>query len=244
MYRSTLLLAGALLLITTCAFFGGCVVQDTRNDDSRTIPVPVENASDIKPNSSPSQEIVLDSLNNSEFNDLGISFTYPALLTAVYTPDRNYSLVDGKLSLPEARSRSVSFVDPSTRRTVAGIDWISLTMTATNRKHLEDVLDNQVLYPGISRIIEGKQVAERKQTKEAGRDVLFYEVWEYGNESKKQGMHYFYVNITSGRTALLHHVFGVVSDSDPHDLSPAEWQNLRKSFEFADPKYGESNNPG
>ncbi len=130
-------------------------------------------------------------------------------------------------------------MDPSTHQTVAGIDWISLTMSATNRQHLEDTLDNQVLYPGISRIIEGRQVAERKQTEEPGRDVLFYEVWEFGSGEKKQGMHYFYVNITSGRTAVLHHVFGVISGNDPRELSAAEWQTLLKSLEFTDPKYGE-----
>lgn len=239
MYRSTFLHTGILVLILTCALVCGCVVPDTRLDDSRTAPDPVVNASGLKPTSSPLPEITLNSLNNSPFNDLGISLTYPSHLTPVYSPDRNYSLIDGKISLPEARSRSVSFMDPSTHQTVAGIDWISLTMSATNRQHLEDTLDNQVLYPGISRIIEGRQVAERKQTEEPGRDVLFYEVWEFGSGEKKQGMHYFYVNITSGRTAVLHHVFGVISGNDPRELSAAEWQTLLKSLEFTDPKYGE-----
>lgn len=241
MQRQSFLVPVTAFFIIAFVLLSGCSAPESRRGDTGADGSGQVTVTTVAtPAHTPVPEKTAVARQYASFTDLGVSMKYPAGLSPIYAPDRNYSLIDETITLPEARFRAVSFEDPATHHTLMGVDWISLTMEAANKQHLQDLLDNQVLYPGISRIVEGRQVAERKQGKESGRDVLSYAVWNYVNNTKYEEMHYFFVNLTSGRNAVLHHLFFVVSDDDPFVLSHEEYKSLLDSVTFSRSPYGET----
>jgi hypothetical protein len=234
--RKGILLPGFFLLIIGFALISGCTSPGpTPSGQNHTqsatpkvfqTPLPAKTAISVQP-----------TLNLVKYRNNGLEISYPPGFSPGVdcgNSSLGFGLQDTTFRSPEISYKCISFKNRTAPSEAMGIEKILVSRSGSNREHVEDIIQNQVMYPGISRISSDGQVAERKVETIAGRNAEVVTIWKHtaGYQQYSQ-IDYSFLNTTSGKTAELYHLYFLVSDDIPWMLSTDEFGAIQKTLHFS-----------